>query len=89
MHLTWQHKLIIDMGTTCIRIVNRWLSTYKVTKWFKIHHPELLTHIELKQLTSALPRFWWAYLLTMDDFVSRTIVIFRKIEGLTIVMAQQ
>ncbi len=55
-HITCQQKLIVDMNTTCPRIINQWLSTKKVTKWFKIHRPELLAHIELKQLSSALPR---------------------------------
>jgi hypothetical protein len=40
-----QQKLIVDMNTTCPCIVNRWLLTEKVIKWFKIHHPELLMHI--------------------------------------------
>jgi hypothetical protein len=31
-HLSWQHKLIVHMGTMCFCIVNHWLSTYKVTK---------------------------------------------------------
>jgi len=38
-HLIQQHKLIMDMGTRCLHIINHWLFTYKVIKWFKIHHP--------------------------------------------------
>jgi len=38
----------IPLPTKSHRIVNHWLSTYKVTKWFKIHHPKLLMHIESK-----------------------------------------
>jgi hypothetical protein len=71
-----QHKLIMDMGTMCPCIVNRWFFTYKVTKWFKIHRHELLAHIESKQPASAPPRLWWACLLAMDDFTSRTTIIF-------------
>jgi hypothetical protein len=47
-HITHQYKLIVDMNTMCPRIVNRWLLTEKVPKWFKIHCPELLAHIESK-----------------------------------------
>jgi hypothetical protein len=47
-HLTRQLNLIADMKTTCPRVVNRWLSTEKVIKWFKIHWPQLLAHIESK-----------------------------------------
>jgi len=36
-HLTRQQNLIADMQTTCPRVVNRWLSTEKVIKWFKAH----------------------------------------------------
>lgn len=38
-HLSRQNKLIADMGTACPRIVNRWLSSYKVTSWFKFASP--------------------------------------------------
>jgi hypothetical protein len=38
-HLTRQLNLITNMKTTCLRVVNRWLSTEKVIKWFKIHRP--------------------------------------------------
>jgi len=47
-HLIRQQKLIVDIGTTCPRIVNRWLFTYKVTKRFKIHRPKLFVHIEFE-----------------------------------------
>jgi hypothetical protein len=64
-HITHQQKSTADMNTTCPRIVNRWLLTKKVTKWFKIHHLKLFTHIESKQPASAPPRLWWASLLVM------------------------
>jgi hypothetical protein len=38
-HLTRQLNLIADMKTMCPRVVNCWLSTEKVIKWFKIHRP--------------------------------------------------
>jgi hypothetical protein len=41
-------NMIAEMQTTCPRVVNRWLSTEKVISWFKIHRPQLLTHIESK-----------------------------------------
>jgi hypothetical protein len=47
-HLTQQQNLIADMQTTCPKVVNRWLSTEKVIKWFKAHWPQLLAHIESK-----------------------------------------
>jgi hypothetical protein len=87
-HLIWQHKLIVEMGIMCPRIINRWLYTYKVTKWFKIHRPKLLMHIESKHPASTPPRLWRAYLLTMDDFTSHTIDVLRKIQGLTTLVAQ-
>jgi hypothetical protein len=88
MHLIQQQKLIMDMGTTCPCIINHWLLTYKVTKWFKVHHIKLLEHIESKQPTSTPPQLWWVSLLVMDDFTSRTIVTFHKIQGLTTLMVQ-
>ncbi len=48
IHITREQKLIVDMNTTCPHIVNQWLSTKKVTKWFKIHLPEFLAHIKSK-----------------------------------------
>jgi hypothetical protein len=48
IHITCQQKLIADMNTTCPHIINWWLLIEKVTKWFKIHHPKLLAHIESK-----------------------------------------
>jgi len=55
-HLARQQNLIMEMQTTCPRVVNRWLSTEKVINWFKIHRPQLLAHIESKQPDSAPPR---------------------------------
>jgi hypothetical protein len=78
-HITYQQKLIVDMNTTCACIVHRWLSTEKVTKWFKIHRLELLAHIESKQPTSAPPHFSWAFLLAMQHFTSRIAIAFRSI----------
>lgn len=71
--LSRQQKLIADMGTTCPRgVVNRWLSTYKVTNWFKTYRIELLCHIESVHPPSAPPRLWWVYLVAMQNFTSRT-----------------
>ncbi|KAI2502579.1 hypothetical protein MHU86_11844 [Fragilaria crotonensis] len=75
-HLTRQLNLIADMKTTCPRIVNRWLSTAKVTKWFKIHRAQLLQHIESKHPASAPPRLWWVSLMAMQHFTHRTSVAF-------------
>jgi len=75
-HLTQQLNLIVDMKTTCPRVVNRWLSTEKVIKWFKIHRPQLLAHIGSKQLPSAPPRLWWVSLLAMHHFTSRMAITF-------------
>ncbi len=89
IHITRQQKLIANMNTTCPRIVNRWLSIEKVTKWFKIHHLKLLAHIESKQPASAPPHFWWASLLVMQNFTSRTTIAFRSIQGLMTLLEQQ
>jgi hypothetical protein len=78
-HLTRQLNLIADMKTTCPRVINRWLSTEKVIKWFKIHWPQLLAHIEFKQPPSAPPHLWWVSLLAMHHFTSRTAITFRMI----------
>jgi hypothetical protein len=88
-HLTWQLNLIADMKTTCPRVVNCWLSTEKVIKWFKIHRPQLLAHIESQQPPSAPPHLWWVSLLAMHHFTSRTVVTFRTIQGLTTLLDQQ
>jgi hypothetical protein len=60
-HLSQQQKLIADMSTTCRRIVNRWLSSFKVTNWFKLHRPTLLNHIQLQTPTSTPSRMWLVY----------------------------
>jgi len=88
-HLTRQLNLIANMKTTCPRVVNRWLSTEKVIKWFKIHRPQLLAHVEFKQPPSAPPRLWWVSLLAMHHFTSRTAITFRMIQGLTMLLDQQ
>ncbi len=77
------------MKTTCPHVVNRWLSTEKVIKWFKIHRPQLLAHIESKQPPSVPPRLWWVSLLAMHHFTSRTAITFRAIQGLTTLLDQQ
>ncbi len=77
------------MGTTCPHIINRWLSTYKVTKWFKIHRPKLFVHIESKHPASTPPWLQWSYFLAMDDFTSCITITFRKIQRLTTLVAQQ
>ncbi len=88
-HLTQQLNLIADMKTTCPRVINHWLSTEKVIKWFKIHQPQLLAHIESKQPPSAPPRLWWVSLLAMHHFTSRTAITFRTIQGSTTLLDQQ
>jgi hypothetical protein len=82
-HLTRQQNLIAEMQTTCPRVVNHWLSMEKVISWFKIHRPQLLAHIESKQLASAPLRLWWVALLLMHHFTTRAIVTFYSIQGLT------
>jgi hypothetical protein len=77
------------MKTTCPHVINRWLSTEKVIKWFKIHQPQLLAHIEFKQPPSAPPRLWWVSLLAMHHFTSRTAIMFRMIQGSTTLLDQQ
>jgi hypothetical protein len=79
----------MDMNTTCPRIVNRWLSTEKVIKWFKIHRLESLVHIKSKQPAYASPRLWWASLLAMRQFTSHTTIAFRSIQELTTLLEQQ
>jgi hypothetical protein len=88
-HLTRQQNLITEMQTTCLRVVNRWLSTEKVISWFKIHRPQLLAHIESKQPDSAPPRLWWVALLSMHHFTTRAAVTFCSIQGLTTLVLQQ
>jgi hypothetical protein len=88
-HLSRQQKLIADMGTTCPRIVNRWLSSYKVTNWFKLHRPALLNYIRLNNPTTAPSRIWWVYLVAMDAFTNYTAVTFRYIQGATTLASQQ
>jgi hypothetical protein len=88
-HIIREQKLITDMNTTCPRIVNQWLSTKKVTKWFKIHLPELLTHIKSKQPTSAPLHLWWVYLLVMQHFMNNIYIAFSSIEGLMTLLEQQ
>jgi hypothetical protein len=88
-HLTRQQNLITEMQTTCLRVVNRWLSTEKVISWFKIHRPQLLAHIESKQPDSAPPRLWWVAFLSMHHFTTRAAVTFCSIQGLTTLVLQQ
>ncbi|KAI2493008.1 hypothetical protein MHU86_2095 [Fragilaria crotonensis] len=88
-HLSRQQKLVADMGTTCPRVVNRWLSTYKVTNWFKLHRAELLHYIEKSNLNAAPPRIWWVYLVAVDAFTNATAVTFKYIQGSTMLINQQ
>jgi branched-subunit amino acid transport protein len=87
--LTRQLNLIAEMQTSCPRVVNRWLSMKKVILWFKLHRPQLLTHIEEKHPASSPPRLWWVALLAMHHFTSRTAIAFRSIQGLTTLADQQ
>jgi hypothetical protein len=82
-HLTHQLNMIAGMKTTCPRIVNRWLSTVKVTKWFKIHRPQLLSLIASKHPALAPSRLWWVSLLAMQHFADCTSVTFCSIQGFT------
>jgi hypothetical protein len=88
-HLTQQQNLIADMQTTCPRVVNHWLSTKKVIKWFKAHWPQLLAHIESKQPDSAPPRIWWVFVLAMHHFTSLTAITLHTIQGLSTLLDQQ
>ncbi|KAI2501718.1 hypothetical protein MHU86_12724 [Fragilaria crotonensis] len=88
-HLSRQQKLIADMGTTCPRVVNRWLSTYKVTNWFKTYRIELLRHIESVHPPSAPPRLWWVYLVAMQNFTNYTASTFKYIQGSTTLVSEQ
>ncbi len=88
-HLTRQLNLITDMKIMCLCVINRWLSTEKVIKWFKIHRPRLLAHIKSKQPPSTPPHLWWVSLLAMHHFTSRTTIMFRTIQGLTTLLDQQ
>jgi hypothetical protein len=88
-HLTRQQSLISTMGTTCPRVVNRWLSTDKVTSWFKAHRLELVAYTETKDLSCFPCKSWWVYLLALDAFSSLTASAFRKIQGLTTLVSQQ
>jgi branched-subunit amino acid transport protein len=88
-HLTRQLNLIAEMKTTCPRIVNRWLSTAKVTKLLKIHRPQLLAHIASKHPASAPSRLWWVSLLAMQHFTNCTSITFCSIQGLTTLLEQQ
>ena len=88
-HLSQQQKLIADMSTTCRRILNRWLSFFQVTNWFKLHCPTLLNHIQLQTPTSAPSRMWLVYLIAMDAFTNYTAITFRFIQGATTLVSQQ
>ena len=88
-HLSRQQKLIADMGTTCPRVVNRWLSTYKVTNWFKLYRIDLLRYIEAAHPASAPPRLWWVYLVAMHSFTNYTALTFKYIQGSTLLVSEQ
>ena len=88
-HLSRQQKLIADMGTTCPRVVNRWLSTYKVTNWFKTYRIDLLRYINEAHPTSAPPRLWWVYLVAMQSFTNYTAITFKYIQESTLLLSEQ
>jgi hypothetical protein len=88
-HLGRQQLLQASMESTCPRVVNRWLSTDKVTKWLKNKRPELLKYIEDKKPASAPPDLWWVYLVAMECFTSHSAKTFRNIQGLTTLVSQQ
>ncbi len=79
IHLTRQQNLIAEMQTTCLRVINCWLSTKKVINWFKIHRPQLLAHIKSKQPASTPPHLWWVAFLSMHHFTTWATVTFRSI----------
>jgi hypothetical protein len=88
-YLGRQQKLIADMGTTCPRVVNRWLSTYKVTNWFKLYRPQLLQHIKAVNPPTAPSRLWWVYLLAMHSFTNYAAATFRYVQGATTLVLEQ
>ena len=88
-HLGQQQILSTSMDSTCPRVVNRWLSSDKVTRWFKQKHPELLQYIPEKNPVTAPSGLWWIYLLAMEAFTSHSAKTFRKIQGLTTLILQQ
>jgi hypothetical protein len=88
-HLSRQQKLVADMGTTCPRVVNRWLSTYKVTNWFKTYRIDLLRYINEAHPTSAPPQLWWVYLVAMQSFTNYTAITFKYIQGSTLLLSEQ
>ncbi len=75
------------MGTTCLRVVNRWLSTYKVTKWFKSYCIELLRYIDSTARPSSA---WWVSLIAMQSFTNYyTASTFKYIQGSTTLVSDQ
>jgi hypothetical protein len=88
-HLGRQQILAASMEATCPRVVNRWLSCDKVTRWFKQKRPELLKYIQEKSPATAPPDLWWIYLLAMEVLTSHSAKTFRKIQGLTTLISQQ
>ena len=88
-HLSHQQKLIGDMGTTCPRVVNCWLSTIKVTNWFKTYRIDLLRYIESANPVSAPPRLWWVYLVAMRSLTSYTAMTFKYTQGSTTLLLSE
>jgi hypothetical protein len=88
-HLIRQQNLIAEMASTCPRIVNRWLSTDKVTTWFVSKRLELQRYCNEKHPASEPPALWWVYLLGMDRFTELTAKAFTKIQGMSILVSQQ
>lgn len=88
-HLGRQQPPKASMEATCPRVVNRWLSTDKVTRWLKNKPAELMKHIEDKKLSSTPPDLWRVYLLAIECFEWRSDKEFRKIQGLTTLLSQK
>ena len=88
-HLGWQQILSASMDSTCPWVVNRWLSSNKVTRWFKQKRPELLQYIREKNPATAPSDLRWIYLLAMEAFTLHSAKTFRKIQGLTTLILQQ
>lgn len=89
LYLMQQQNFIVKMNIICPYIVNRWLSTNKVTTWFKKYRLKLLTYIQMKEPTSILPWLQQIYLPIMDTFIEYKAWMFHKIQGLTTRILQE
>jgi hypothetical protein len=77
------------MGTACPRIVNRWLSSYKVTTWFNLHRPALNNYIQSQNPTTVPSWIWWVYIVAMNAFTNYTAITFRFIQGAMTLVRQK